>query len=1105
MNFRTRIIVTLATAVLLTAAYGLYTATVCPWIAPPPLAGGPAGPSAAPTIIVPPIESRRMAERHLAGHPWTADAKYQLRTAEAFVYFEEWDRVDDDQAVRFRPFAVIWMQEGKADDEPPVTVVCDSAYVKFHSKFEITNNPGRVVAGALEKDVRITGPDGLEIEGRNFVFSESAMRIWSDNHLRFAYGPHTGEGHGMQIELVPAAKIDPRDSLAVSGIRSVRLRRDVKMNLVGEREESKDVAHADVPEGRAGETASGGADPVPGSEQSEPEPTRVYVTSDGSFDYFVEEHKARFQQNVSVRRPTQASGGRKPPGDPRDPATDPNDDSESDSLACDRLTLLFQPQMPAAVAEADSPADAQTAAPDRAAEKKPGRFSNVESRLAFQQLTAEGKLVRLVSDANHLDATMTFLNYDADRRVAVLKEDKAVRVLRDGSEIRSPEITIVHDEAGEVSATVCRGAGWMRYRNFETGDVELAAQWHKQLRVFPETETGLQVIELRERAILKQPRESAGIAAEFIRMWLRKVEPPATGAPGAPPEAAVARRPAAAGMPAGSADYKPVKALVVDQVAIVSPQLAAQTKRLEIWFEESASPLPALPAAEREPRDRLAPAVRQVPFGGGTSSLPGRAATRIPLSPAGGEGAMAMPQVMAAVADPVVKPAAASPSATDDATGAAPPRRRRSLLPDKDEGPQEPVEVVADLIRVRAVEDPATGEMQVAELWTEGKVDVRQKLGPNQPPRRLTGDRIHFVNQAENQELVHVYGKPAHVRDPRMHIEGPEIHLDRGTNRVWVEGAGLLQLPVDRTLEGRELAQPEVLDVWWKEKMTFDGRLALFRGKVRTAVQDNRMRCEEMEVYFDRRVDFSGESERAEEQDPEVERVICRDGVEIESHAYEESRLVGIRRARFWELTIDQKSGDTDASGPGWIVAWSRGSGRRAALGPSATAQANRPLAADANDWEYMRIDFTGRTVGNLHQKHTTFNDRVEIVYGPVERPLVTIDVDHLPREGGWLRCDSLRFTQHEETQEQPAYLELFANGNAELEGREFHARADQITYDESKGLYMLRSLGNREASIWQQKVVGGEFSRTGAQWMEFIPSKNQLRLHRSRGLEALP
>ena len=72
-----------------------------------------------------------MAQRYLASQPWAAEAKYSLRTDEAFVYFEEWEPLDEDEAVRFTPFAMIWLHKDNKPDEEPVTIISDSAYVKF--------------------------------------------------------------------------------------------------------------------------------------------------------------------------------------------------------------------------------------------------------------------------------------------------------------------------------------------------------------------------------------------------------------------------------------------------------------------------------------------------------------------------------------------------------------------------------------------------------------------------------------------------------------------------------------------------------------------------------------------------------------------------------------------------------------------------------------------------------------------------------------------------------------------------------------------------------------------------------------------------------------
>ncbi len=109
----------------------------------------------------PPSEGVSMASQHLAGQHWTADAKYQFRTNDAFVYAEEWEPIDSDRAIQFTPFAMIWLQRGRMESEPPITVSSRSARVQFASAFDFANTrPGRVTGGALQGEVRIQGPYG---------------------------------------------------------------------------------------------------------------------------------------------------------------------------------------------------------------------------------------------------------------------------------------------------------------------------------------------------------------------------------------------------------------------------------------------------------------------------------------------------------------------------------------------------------------------------------------------------------------------------------------------------------------------------------------------------------------------------------------------------------------------------------------------------------------------------------------------------------------------------------------------------------------------------------------------------------------------------------
>lgn len=411
------------------------------------------------------------------------------------------------------------------------------------------------------------------------------------------------------------------------------------------------------------------------------------------------------------------------------------------------------------------------------------------------------------------------------------------------------------------------------------------------------------------------------------------------------------------------------------------------------------------------------------------------------------------------------------------------------------------MKIYADLIRVRIVNGLTQKNSKVKEVWTYGHVDVQQNHEPGTQPLKVNGQIMHVINRSKDDQLMHVYGKPAHVRDRGRHIEGENIHLDRGKNYSWVEGPGLLQIPVEKTLEGKKLPQPQLLDVWWKKQMLFDGNVAKFRGGVRAVIADSRMRCETMDVFMAEPVSFTKKNRTREAK---IQKVVCAGIVDFDSYEYVENKLMQMRQGRFVSLTIHHQTGDTVAQGPGRILVWKRGGAKRARLSPFATAKANTPARTEKNDWEYTRIDFSGQALGNTKQRFNTFYDRVRIVYGPVKRPPLVVDADNLPKNGGWMRSRSLQITQHEKTETKPAYITLLARGNAELDGEKFHGRADNISYDESKGLYILKSFGKRKATIWRQTQIGGEESQFDAQRMEFIPSKNRLKLDRTTRLDGI-
>ena len=1058
-----RALLTTSTFAILCGTYEAYALFVSPWFSPRvDVAADQEKHSPNPAPPKPP-ENRRQAELFLSDQEWTykttgalEGAKYQFRSDTGFYYFNEWNRVEpSDRQVRFQPFAMIWRPKGHPPDKAPYTIISESALVEFASKFEVTNsNPGRVVGGALEGNVRIRGPDNLAIDGKQFNFAEQALRIWSEHVVIFQQGPHKGRGHGLELHLIPAPETADKEKPAVSGIRTVRLRNDVQMTLVSESKSPDKPAEDEI----------------------------VYVDSEGSFNYDVEARLATFEKNVRVKRPTGKG--------------------QSDRLNCDLLTLLFEPKTSIA---GSALAAAGTELPPRQTETVPKSETDSQfGNLDFRRLRAEGQVVTVASQRSEMQGRMNELTYDAKDRVIVLRDARQVSLLQKNNELLCPEITAGLDEKNQIERATCRGAGQLfQYapqadskRARDHKPAELTAKWQKKLNKSFDATTGLDLIEFEGRAELRQAGKSS-LAAETIRIWVtpsdQKLD--AVGGDG--------------GESAGEANIRPKKLLALHEVEFASPQIRGQAERLEIWFEEGvlASP-PLVHDTGRDPPAMLRPqsialsktAARVVPVSGQRSATSRQAFAAIDDAPSEPARANGRPAASAAnrktAGKTPGKPRGKQPEKTASKPGAKPTAQPAARPTEKDI--ENPLVVKADLIRVQVMRDG--DESKVSEVFTEGHVHITQEHKPGELPLDLTGDRLDLKNYSgsNDNQIVDIEGRPARVQDRKMQIEGPKIHFDRIMNTAHVKGAGVLRVPVPNGMDGKPLPVPQMLDVFWKEKMEFDGKVAQFFAGVRSQLDGSEMRCEEMHVIFNRPISFAEGASvqgKPDGQPAEIHSIICRDNVDLKSYEYENNRLISVRTAHAFEFTLDHASGRVTSRGPGTLVLWRRGNGNRAGAKPAASTLANKSLVAEPVEWEYTRIDFSGRMDGNTNDRTTTFYDRVRVVYGPVASSTEAIDEDKMPKEGGWMTCEELTLMQIPATKSVPAYVTMRAVGNAKLEGHSFHAVAHIVTYDESKGLYILTGDGQRNATIWHEKVPGAEPRPLVAQAMEFIPAKNYVKI----------
>ncbi len=1067
-----RVVIASSLLTTLYAAYSLWITPVFTQAKPRPSVASQ--PETLPSNLA---ENVAWAKKYLQPYPWTLEQGYQFRTPQAYIYTQSWEHLEGGEQIRFTPFALIWRQQGDDIDREPIRVVSQSAVVQFEHAFEISDpNPGRVISGYLEGAVDILGADGLVITGRNFTFSEASQSIWTDHSVDLVQGPNRGHADGMDIKLVTNPIDQNQSSSAIAGIREIKFRRGVELDML-----------TDVQNPTSG---------IP-----------LRIRCRGSLVYDVAGAVAMFDENVVVNRGL------------------PNGDQ--DILRCETLKLFFV-----------APQGEEPESPEKIEPKSQHipLVTGIDSKLTLERIEAteaENVKLQLVSQANGLKAWMTHLQYHLIERVITLTDSDDVVVVNQTDErnqrenrLRSSEIELQHDENQNIIAARCRGAGKMWHRNLATEQVELAAQWKKQLRMFPDRLSGLRVLELEGEAVIKQPHRQVGLAAEKIRAWVREdftsrpqaessaipdnelasqdplldTPPDALSAPETfPADESPSSSDAAGRMQKLNEQVQIDRVLALTNVAIVSPRLTGEGDRLEVLFEDDddvaeAAQLgagldvklsaPADAHASKRSRRQLVSTAQTVP----PKSASDKRTAKHLRSPDSHEGHVRLTD----------EPVAAEHSAIIQTSSEKKSNASSQQILSR------PLFLRAERIRVHVRRGMHDQPDTMSQIFTSGEVLVKQPSDQeNADELEMTGATLSVINSGPDQEILHVEGQPAQIRRGQMVIEGGNISIDRRQNQSVVDGTGRLLLPVKNGIDGKSTARPGRLEVRWDERMNFDGLEARFYGLVQAHLDHNIMHCQEMRVHLNEKISFT-DPKSGDRSEPAVERVHCLDGVDVESSEYEGSQLLSIRRAHFWEFSLNQTTGETHAMGPGFMTIWERGKGKRAALTPSTVVLANRATQADAANWEYTRVDFYGKSVGNVKRNNTKFTDRVEVAYGPVQHPLETVDPDHLGEDGGWLRCQELQVAHVQGEDDDSTHIELLGKGNAELEGRTFHGMADQISFDESKGLYMLRSLGQHKATLWRQAQIGGERSRSDAQRMDFIPAKDYLRLDGTTSLDAV-
>jgi len=518
------------------------------------------------------------------------------------------------------------------------------------------------------------------------------------------------------------------------------------------------------------------------------------------------------------------------------------------------------------------------------------------------------------------------------------------------------------------------------------------------------------------------------------------------------------------------AGVKPARMLARGMVEIDSEQLAARTERLEMWFKHGA---PATPAASTtSPTPAASPAL---------------ASSGAPATP------LAVPP-----ADPTL------------------PARGK---------------LIATGGLVRGLVSMASGNNQIEEISLENQVRLVEEpqgtsAAPAAEPERgmeITGDQMQVSRPTRFDARAVVSGRPAQVRGRGIDLEGPLVEFDRGRNRLLVDGAGTLGLPMTQAASGFESlgmvggaapAAPAAgepagrLVVAWQGRMDFDGLTARFVDRVVTTSGATAVHAGSLDVVFTQPLDFSAQGMQRSTPRSDVARIACGSGVRIESQSAGADGSRSLEKLFVRDLVFDRATGDVAGSGPGRLQSTRFGQGPALAMPAAAMpGQAPPPPAPPRPDeLTYLGVDFQKGLRGNMQRRQMEFHQRVEAIWGPVAGWGDTLD----PHAAGGLPPRSVTITSDvlgvAQTPPAPGQrrtsIELMAGGNVLVEGESFTARSARLSWSEVKDLLVFEGDGRSDAQLFRQLKVGAPMSSASAGKILYWRALNRVDVDDARFLD---
>ncbi len=503
-------------------------------------------------------------------------------------------------------------------------------------------------------------------------------------------------------------------------------------------------------------------------------------------------------------------------------------------------------------------------------------------------------------------------------------------------------------------------------------------------------------------------------------------------------------------------NIRPNRMLALGDVLIESPQLTGDPYRFEVWFQHAPPMTPA----------ELAEA--------GTSLAPDPRSSR-------------------------ERPSRKSPSRSGQS--------------------QRRFQVSGQLLQINVLMRGRKAELQDVNLSGRARLSETQTASPDEQPLLVIADEVQLFDANSDATRVKVIGNLARVQARGLLMQGNTINLDRGENRLWIDGPGSMSILADRDLQGQKLGQKQKIDVDWQRGMTFDGQQIDFTGHVKAAGPSQRLSTEALQVYLDRRLDFNRPSHRRDQI--RLHRLACQGGVLLENRTSAPDfqgrmRVQSIDRITAKNLEVNHLTGKITAQGPGFLKSVHRGSvGRQPSPVSSARRDELQQQPDPKNQLNYLEVIYQREITGNLLDRELVFTDQVRGIRGPVDDWNGSIDPDNpagLGPSDVSIACDRLTITQAgarqsarrqdgRSAEKSRGPIELEALGNTLVEGSSFTARAHRITFAEAKDLLVLEGTGRSDARLWRQTGPGAPATQAAARKILYWRSTNRVEVNDAKYL----